>query len=171
VNAQQGNIASMRARGIDVGVNYAVEAGPGRLGLKFAGTYLIEHTFQTTPGAPAGDIFYDGQYNYPKFRGNLMATYDIDKFGVALSTRYQHGGKGDNMGTEEQYDDNSVPSRTYVDLSVRYGFGKHMLNFSVNNLTDSMPPYMAFGEPGIYAASTVYDVIGRSYSLTYTLRF
>lgn len=171
VNAQQGNIASMRARGIDVGLNYRVDAGPGRLGLKFAGTYLIDHTFQTTPGAPSGDIFYDGQYNYPKLRGNLMATYDIGDLGVAVNTRYQGGGKGDNMGTKEQYDINQVPSRTYIDLSFRYAFGKHALNFSVNNLTDKMPPYLAFGEPGIYANSSVYDMIGRSYNLTYTLRF
>lgn len=171
VNAQQGNISSMQARGIDIGMNYAVNVGPGRLGLKFSGTYLLEHTFETTPGAPAGDIFYDGQYNYPKIRGSLTTSYDIGRLGLALSTRYQHSGKGDNMGTDEQYDDNSVPARTYFDLSARYSFGKHMLNFSVNNLTDQMPPYMAFGEPGIYAASTVYDVVGRSYSLSYTLKF
>lgn len=171
VNAQQGNISRMQARGVDVAMSYAVDVGPGRAGLKFSGTYLIEHTFQTTPGAPAGDIFYAGQYNYPKFRANLMTSYDIGRFGLALSTRYQHGGKGDNMATAEQYDNNSVPSRTYFDLSARYSFGKHMLNLSVNNLTNKMPPYMAFGEPGIYAASTVYDLVGRAYNLSYTLRF
>ena len=171
VNAQQGNISRMRARGIDMGMNYATGVGAGRLGLKFSGTYLIEHIFETTPGAPAGDIFYDGQYNYPKFRANLMTSYDIGRVGLTLNTRYQQGGKGDNMATDEQYDNNSVPARTYFDLSVRYGFGKHMLNFAVNNLTDKMPPYMGFGEPGIYAASTVYDLVGRSYSLSYTLKF
>ena len=171
VNAQQGNISRMQARGIDIGMNYSAMVGPGRVGLKFAGTYLIEHRFETTPGAPEGDIFYDGQYNYPKFRFNLTTSYDIGPFGLALSTRYQDGGKGDNMGTEEQYDDNSVPSRTYFDLSARYAFGNHVLNFAINNLTDKMPPYMAFGEPGIYAASSVYDLVGRSYSLSYTFKF
>ncbi|WP_326525134.1 TonB-dependent receptor plug domain-containing protein [Sphingomonas sp.] len=171
VNAQQGNIAQMRARGIDVSMNYALDVGAGRAGLRLAGTYLLDHVFNTTPGAPAGDIFYDGQYNYPKLRANLVTSYDIGRFGVALNTRYQHGGKGDNMATAEQYDINDVPSRTYFDLSARYGFGAHTLNFSVNNLTDTMPPYLAFGEPGIYAASSVYDLVGRSYSLTYTLKF
>lgn len=171
VNAQQGNISRMQARGIDVGMNYAVKAGPGRLGLKFAGTYLIKHTFETTPGAPAGDIFYEGQYNYPKVRANLTTTYDIGRLGLALSTRYQSGGKGDRMATPEQYDNNSVPSHTYFDLSARLDFGRHIVNLAVNNLTNKMPPYMAFGEPGIYAASTVYDLVGRSYSLSYTLKF
>ena len=171
VNAQQGNISQMQAKGIDVGMNYAADAGPGRLGLRLAGTYLIEHTFETTPGAPAGDIFYDGQFNYPKYRANLTTSYDIGPVGISLNTRYQSGGKADRMATDEQYDDNSVPSRTYFDLSARYTFGNHVLNLAVNNLTDQMPPYMAFGEPGIYANSTVYDVIGRSYSLSYSLSF
>jgi len=171
VNAQQGNISRMQARGIDVGMNYRTHVGQGHLGLRFAGTYLIEHTFETTPGAPAGDIFYDGQFNYPKYRANLTTSYDIGPVGIALNTRFQSGGKADRMATAEQYDDNSVPSRTYFDLSARYTFGKHVVNFAVNNLTDQMPPYMAFGEPGIYANSTVYDVIGRSYSLSYSLRF
>lgn len=74
VNAQQGNISAMKARGIDVGINHRVDVGSGRLGLKFAGTYLLDHIFETTPGAPAGDIFYDGQYNYPKWRGNLTTS-------------------------------------------------------------------------------------------------
>lgn len=171
VNAQQGNISRMQARGIDVGMSYSAKVGPGRAGVKVAGTYLLEHTFETTPGAPTGNIYYDGQYNYPKFRLNVTTSYDIGPFGLALSTRYQDGGKGDNMGTEEQYDNNSVPSRTYFDLSARYAFGRHLVNFAINNLTDQMPPYMAFGEPGIYAASSVYDVVGRSYSLSYTLKF
>jgi hypothetical protein len=34
-----------------------------------------------------------------------------------------------------------------------------------------MPPYLAFGEPGIYANSSVYDVIGRAYSLSWNWRF
>lgn len=171
VNAQQGNISAMKARGIDVGINYRVDVGLGRLGLKFAGTYLLDHIFETTPGAPAGDIFYDGQYNYPKWRGNLTTSYDLGHVGIALNTRYQSGGKGDNMASPEQYDNNDVPSRTYFDLSARYGFGNHTFNASVTNLTNQMPPYMAFGEPGIYAASSVYDVIGRSYSLSYSLKF
>lgn len=171
VKAQQGNISRMQARGIDMGMNYAVNVGPGRLGLKFAGTYLLKHAFETTPGIPAGDIFYAGQYNYPKLRGNLTTSYDIGRFSAALSTRFQGGGKGDKMGSDEQYDDNTVPSRTYFDLSLRYDLGDHVLNFSVNNLTNKMPPYMAFGEPGIYASSTVYDVVGRSFSISYVLKF
>lgn len=171
VNAQQGNISRMSARGIDLGLNYQVDIGPGRLRLKFAGTYLLRHIFETTPGAKSGDIYYDGQYNYPKWRGNLTSSYDLGDVSLALNTRYQSGGKGDNMASAEQYDINDVPSRTYFDLSARYGFGKHSLNLSVNNLTNQMPPYLAFGEPGIYAASSVYDVIGRAYSLSYGLKF
>lgn len=172
VKAQTANIARMNARGIDVGANWSFAAGPGRLGFRLAGTYLIKQVLETTPGVPAGDQLVDGAYTSPNVRANLTTTYDVGNVGVALSTRYWGHGKGDvNATSDEQYDNNDVPSRTYYDLSGRYGFGKHVFNLSVNNLFDTKPPQMGFGEPGIYANSNVYDLVGRYYSLNYTFKF
>ena len=71
----------------------------------------------------------------------------------------------------EQYEDNTVPAVTYHDLSARYTFGGHTVNFAVNNLLDKLPPQMGFGEPGIYFGGQVYDLIGRNYNLGWTYRF
>ena len=173
VKAQQANISRMYAKGVDVGANYHVPVGDGRLGLRFVGTYLIDNVTETTPGISAGDVVRDGAWNNPHVRATLTATYDIGNLGLSLATRYHGSGKGDiNTTSDEQYDNNSVPSRTYVDLSTRYNFGNgHSLNFAVRNLTDRMPPYMAFGEPGIYSNSTVFDIVGRAYNLNWTWRF
>ncbi|MCL7713246.1 TonB-dependent receptor [Stenotrophomonas mori] len=172
VNAQTANIARMHARGVDLGANWSVDAGPGRLGLKLAGTYLIKQVLETTPGVPAGDQLVDGAYSSPNLRASLTTTYDVGRFGVALNSRYWGHGKGNvNATSKEQYDNNNVPSRTYYDLSGRYGVGRHVFNLSVNNLLDTKPPQMGFGEPGIYANSSVYDLLGRYYSLNYTFTF
>lgn len=173
VNAQQQNVSRLYAKGIDVSARYALDLGPGRLGFQFAGTYLIEHVTETTPGIAAGDVRSDGSYTNPRVRASLTTTYDIGDFGVALKSRYWGHGLGNvNVTSDEQYDDNTVPSRTYHDLSARYSFGNgHTINVGVNNLFDVKPPYMGFGEPGIYAASSVYDLVGRAYNLTWTYAF
>ncbi|MBO9715382.1 MAG: TonB-dependent receptor [Pseudoxanthomonas sp.] len=172
VKAQTANIARMHARGIDVGANWSTDAGPGRLGFRFAGTYLIKQVLETTPGVSAGDQLVDGAYTSPNVRANLTTTYDIGDFGLALNSRYWGSGKGNvNATSDEQYDDNTVPSRTYHDLSARYHLGDHAFTLSVTNLFDTRPPQMGFGEPGIYANSSVYDLVGRYYSLNWTYRF
>jgi Outer membrane cobalamin receptor protein len=172
VNAQTDNIARMRAKGIDLAANWFMDVGPGRLGFRLAGTYLIDQVLETTPGVTAGDQIVDGAYTSPNLRLNLTTSYDWNDFSLALSTRFWGHGKGNvNATSPEQYDDNTVPSRTYHDLSGRYVFGDHTVNLSVNNLFDVMPPQMAFGEPGIYANSNVYDLVGRYYSVNYSVRF
>ncbi|MFC3551663.1 TonB-dependent receptor domain-containing protein [Lysobacter cavernae] len=173
VKAQQDNISRLYARGIDVSARYRVDVGPGRLGFQFAGTYLLEHVTETTPGIEAGDVISDGAYSNPHVRASLTTTYDVGKFGVALLSRFLgHGRANVNAISNEQYDDNTVPSRTYHDLSARYSFDNgQTLSFGVSNLFDTKPPYMGFGEPGIYANSQVYDLVGRAYNLTWTYTF
>ena len=173
VKAQQANVSRLYARGIDVGAHYVRDLGPGRLGLRFNGTWLKENVTETTPGIAAGDVVSDGGWTNPHFRGTLTASYDLDSVGVAISARHHGSAKADvNATSAEQYDINDVPSRTYYDLSLRYDLGHgQSLNLAVRNLGDTMPPYLAFGEPGIYANSSVYDVIGRAYSLSWNWRF
>jgi len=173
VTAQQANVSRLRARGIDVSARYAFDLGPGRLGLKLAGTWLKEHITQTTPGISSGDVISDGAYSNPHLKASLTTTYDIGQFGVALNTRFHGDGLGDaNASSAEEYDDNTVPSRTYHDLSARYSFNNgHTVNVGVSNLLDTQPPYMGFGEPGIYANASVYDLVGRAYNLTWNYTF
>lgn len=172
VKAQTANIAKMTANGVDVAVNWSMDAGPGRLGFGFAGTYLIEQILETTPGIEAGDQVVDGAYTSPNLRLNLTTSYDLGNFGMSLNSRFWGDGKGNvNATSPEQYDDNTVPSRTYHDLSGRYSFANHTFNLNVINLFDTKPPQMAFGEPGIYANNSVYDLVGRYYSLNYNFSF
>ena len=173
VKAQQDNISRLYAKGVDVAARYRVDLGQGRLGFQFAGTYLIEHVTETTPGIEAGNVISAGSYSNPRVRASLTTTYDVGNYGVALSSRFRGHGLGNvNAISEEQYDDNTVPSRTYHDLSFRYSFDNGpTLSFGVSNLFDTQPPYMGFGEPGIYANSSVYDVIGRAYNMGISYKF
>lgn len=173
VKGQQANISRLYARGVDLAINYRVDVGPGRLGLRFAGTRLIEEMLETTPGVAQGNQQRRGAYANPEYRASLITSYDIDDLSVAVKTRYHGKGLGNVNATEEQYDDNTVPSRTYVDLSARYLFGTsgHAVGLSISNVFDRFPPQMGFGEPGIYANSSVYDLVGRAYSLNWTYKF
>ncbi|HEY6641348.1 TonB-dependent receptor domain-containing protein [Povalibacter sp.] len=172
VKAQQGNISRLYASGVDVSFRYLVDVGPGRLGFKLGGTRLIEDVLETTPGVTAGNQQRDGAYTNPKTRATLTTTYDLGNLGLALSSRYWGKGLGNVLALSgEQYEDNTVPSVTYHDLSARYTFGGNTLNFAVTNLFDKLPPQMGFGEPGIYFGGQVYDLVGRNYSLGWTYRF
>ncbi|GFE80082.1 TonB-dependent receptor [Steroidobacter agaridevorans] len=172
VKAQQANISRLYANGVDVSLSYRIDVGPGRLGFRLAGTRLIEDVLETTPGVAAGDQRRDGAYTNPKTRATLTTTYDVGNFGMALSSRYWGKGLGNVLAMSgEQYQDNTVPSVTYHDLSARYTFGGHTVNFAVNNLFDKFPPQMGFGEPGIYFGGQVYDLVGRNYNVGWTYRF
>ncbi len=173
VKAQQANISRLHARGVDVGLNYRVAVGQGLLGFRLAGTRLIEDVLETTPGVAAGDQPRAGSYTNPKTRATLTTTYDLGNFGMALSSRYWGKGLGNVLAlSNEQYEDNTVPSVTYHDMSARYSFGRtHTLNLAVSNLFDKKPPQMGFGEPGIYFGGQVYDLVGRFYNVSWTSRF
>src|SRR3546814_7086777 len=72
VESNQLNAARLYARGIDIGLSYHRPLGAGVLNLSFKGSYLLDKVTETTPGIPEGDIVYDGAWENPRFRGNLL---------------------------------------------------------------------------------------------------
>lgn len=173
VTAQQANVSRLYASGVDVGANYRRDLGPGQLSVNFAGTWLMDNVTETTPGIESGNVVSDGSWTNPHFRASLTTRYQVDRLGMGLTVRHHGSAKADvNTTSDEQYDIIDVPSRTYLDLSLRYDLGRgHSVGLAVRNLGDVMPPYMAFGEPGIYSNNTVYDIVGRDYSLNWNWRF
>jgi len=158
------NAQSMAARGIDFGVNYRTELGAGRLSLGFKGSYLLKQVVETLPGMASGNVSYHGGYANPRFRGTLITSYDLDTFGISLTTRFISKARYDvNALTDEQYEDNSVPARIYNDLALNYMVDERFnLTFGVSNVFNVDPPLF----PGANYGGGQYDTAGRRFYAT-----
>src|SRR3546814_18902318 len=87
----------------------------------FKGSYLLEKVTETTPGIPEGDIVYDGAWENPRFRGNLLTSYKIDDLNVALNTRFISAATYElNTDSDEAYPTQHIPAKVYNDLSLQY---------------------------------------------------
>lgn len=162
------NLAAQRARGIDFGVNYRRGVGPGLLELGFNGTYLIEQTTVASRGTTGID--YAGQWNYPRFKGALMANYSIGKVTIGLNTRFISRSVFDvTDASPETRDPNHVPAYLYNDLTVQFRpTEEYGLTFGVKNvgnvgifgpLRDTGPGPNSSG--GVQTGAAYYDAIGR----------
>ena len=163
INAQR-----MQARGVDIGARYRTSLGGGQLNLSFKGSYLIEQVIETTPGIAAGNVYYDGAWNYPHFRGTLSAGYDIGKFGIAVDTRMVGAGLYNrNVQTDEVYPDNHIPARIYNDLSLQFDVNdQYRIGFGVKNILNVKAPEVS----PLYSDGTQYDQVGRYVFATLNLK-
>jgi outer membrane receptor protein involved in Fe transport len=163
------NASRMYARGVDFGARYRTGLGAGTLNIGFKGTYLIKQTVETTPGIAEGDVQYDGGYNNLRFRGTLFTAFDINKFSIALDTRFFSAATYDvNAASEESYDNNRIPARVYNDLSLKYNFSDGVsLGLGMNNVLDIKPPR----RPGTYAGTAFYDNVGRYFHVDAQFKF
>jgi outer membrane receptor protein involved in Fe transport len=152
------NAARMIARGIDLGMNYRHRIGPGQFRLDFQGTYLIAQTTRTTPGVASGNVYYAGQWNYPRIKSTLTTRYDLGKFGFAVSTRFISRGTFSNTdASPETRSPYWIPAYVYNDLTVQFRpTDKYSLALGVKNVSN----VGVFG-PLQDSGSAYYDQIGR----------
>jgi iron complex outermembrane recepter protein len=168
IQASNYNLALLKARGIDFGLNYHREVGPGLLQLGLNGTYLLSQTNIGSPGTDAVD--YAGQWNYPRLRGTLMTNYSIGKFTFGLNTRFISRSVFDvTDASPETRDPNHVPAYVYNDLTVQFRpTQRYSLTFGVKNISnvgifgplqDTAPGPNSSG--GVQTGAAYYDAVGR----------
>jgi len=160
LRTQQINASNRKARGLDFGFNYRRELGPGRLSLSFKGTYLLEKETEAVPGIEASILQQVTGYTDPRFRGNVFASYEIDRFTVAWNTQIRGASLHDaNIASDEAFETNRVPSRVYNDMSLGYEISDdYQITFGINNVFDVKPPQV----PSTYTgADGIFDTIGR----------
>ncbi len=162
------NIGGIQTSGVDLQVDWAMDAGAGRLGANLYVTHVQDWKYSDPSG---GTIEYVGTIGgggitqaLPEWKSLLNLSYQWGAFGTFARWRYI-----DAMA-DAKYPDFRVPSRNYLDLggSVAIKSGKlHGLTASVgvDNATDTDPPLF----PSYSQANTdpsVYDVLGRRYYLS-----
>lgn len=167
------NAAKSTVKGFDIELAYGLPLGPGKLSLRGLATYTDKLTL-TSNGVTtnfAGTVGSTGSLGVtggiPKWRASISADYSTDRFSVGALFRYVDGGKL-NANYVEGVDiaDNSVPSRTYVDLNAKVRLTDNIELFgTIDNLFNVAPPLTpnAITAPS-YASSVFYDRIGRFFA-------
>lgn len=122
----------------------------------------------------AGTVSYFGAglgTSFPRWRGNLNTTLNIDEFSFNLRTRYIHSMKN---RAELQYAGETsftgVGSAWYFDASAAWKVENLTFRLGVNNLFNRAPELYA---PNVQSGTdpSLYDVIGRRFFASVGLRY
>jgi outer membrane receptor protein involved in Fe transport len=167
------NFGSALSSGIDTEMAYHTSLGTGDLTLHGAGTLLLD---VRDPGGCIGNNVNEvGSHAlgcpYPRFRGNLSATYSDGPVSLFLQERYIKGGVKDGSLVEGvTIDDNHVPNVWYTDLNIAYKIGDALggeaqIYFNVTNLFNQAPPPTTVATRSWVEASNpaLYDLLGRRF--------
>lgn len=192
------NVAESTVEGIDFEASYMSDidllgGADESIGLRFFASWLLERSETTASGARtdfagqlgAGQI--SGVYlPYADFKATGSLTYRNSGVSALLQARHTGSGFQDVCGEAGRcptssfvyIEDNRVRAVTYVDLRLGYEFeyGDAQLELfgNVTNLFDADPPltpsYSAFLGYSTQHNSSVYDVLGRRFTVGVRLR-
>jgi outer membrane receptor protein involved in Fe transport len=183
----QVNMAKAMVRGLDVDlvwrgeVDFLPDFAEGFTFRTMVG-HLYENSRQAEVGAPVTDTV--GNISTPRTTGIISVNYDIGDFSVGLQERYRGSVARSNLdwveGVDVDYGWGRIDAYTTTDLNfgynLVYGPGEWRFSFNITNLTDRDPPIIPsmpgaqFGGSG-QAVSSVYDALGRRYSVGANLSF
>jgi outer membrane receptor protein involved in Fe transport len=176
---QDENLAQFRATGVDFQVNWALDAGPGSLGMTWIATKLGAWEQQALPGDPfvdwggtIGNRAIGISVSRPDWKWTFNTDYVMNNLGFNLRWRYIDSMVDDTQPNFE------TPEMNYIDLGATYDFndvfGGTLSGLSarlgVINLTDKQPPVI----PHRVQANTdpsSYDTLGRRYFINVTYEF
>lgn len=116
---------------------------------------------------------------YPGDRIAANVSYHSGDLGVFLNWRWIGGTDNGGFLVSDFFGTTApdlviadIGSRHYVDLGVGYQFSDHIgARLNVSNLLDKDPPLMADAVVSNNTDTGIYDIFGRSYALTLSLRF
>lgn len=174
VAATPQNLQKLELRGADFELVYRRPVGNGDLRLRTLLSYtdkLVLDDGETVIDM-AGTIdqpTISSIGGMPYWKGNLQASYKTGPASFGAGVRYVGGGMIDRTLTPKDRNIISASARTYFDLNASYDVSDRIALFaSVRNLTDRDPPIVG---GGFATVRSLYDVIGRYYSMGVRLDF
>ena len=174
------NIGELTAAGVDVEVNYTMEAFGGTVDIAATGTYLIEHEEFVDKTDSTTLIIRDGEVSHPRVRLNLITSYSQGPWDIGLSTRFVGSSKADVQALPEDRDLNNASSKIYNDLVFGYELNEnYQFSLGINNLFNVTPPRLFETHTGGGGAGLgqgeggggLYDNIGRYIFLGASAKF
>ena len=190
------NVAQAAVEGLDFELSYNSDVtllgGDESIGARVLGSWLMTRSETTapTPAAPGGVTTNfagaTGSLPYADLKATASLNYRNGGFSALVQARYIDDGFQNACGEVGRcsvastviYEGNRVESVTYVDLRLGYDFemsGADMeLSFNVTNLGNQSPPitptYGALVEHASQYNASLYDVLGRRYTLGLKVR-
>jgi iron complex outermembrane recepter protein len=170
VDARSTNLAITDVRGLDLGLSYAFDLGPGQLELRADATYLFEFLRAASPLAAPVDVV-DTIGNPVDLRARLGASWRADRFTIAGFVNYADGYR-DNLSAPQRDVDAWITFDLH--LSARLGetgaFGRPQIALSFINLFDEDPPFVNNAASVGYDPSNA-DPLGRFLAVELSTRF
>lgn len=190
------NRGLLKTTGIDTQLNYSTDlpqwlaVGESAAGLtvNLVWTHVNENSYQATPFSSVWDC--GGRFGWPCWQSDASATFPANR--VTTSVSYASGDLTAYLswrwiaGTDNAAPLNSaaygypdpdlaIPSvgnRNYVDLGIGYRFSDNITaRLTIANLTGTEAPNMADAALGMNTDSAMYDIFGRSYTLSFSLTY
>jgi outer membrane receptor protein involved in Fe transport len=178
------NLSEAKTRGIDLDASYRTNVFDGTAVFRLIGTRLLEQSTTTPTITVAGasssyrDRVGDMGLGYAKWLVSGTATYDRGPIGVNAVARFVSDVKFNTTYVAGDLDPRftDVPSMLTVDLGAHYRFesvaGGPELYFNVANVLDRDPPLIPGASLiGFQTNSTLYDTMGRYYTLGMRVQF
>jgi outer membrane receptor protein involved in Fe transport len=183
------NVAAANVEGIDLETSYISDVrlfGGDResVSLRVLASWLLTRSDTNSSGQVndfAGSV---GALPYADFKATASLNYRNGGFSGLVQARYTDDGYQSSCGVQGNcftrlfYEDNDVPSVTYIDL--RFGYDLEIagtnveVSANVTNLFDVDPPitpaYIGLAEHAAQANTSLYDVLGRRYTLGVKVR-
>jgi outer membrane receptor protein involved in Fe transport len=186
------NINQATVRGVDFEVDYHRDVhligGPEQVSGRFLGSWLMENSTINSAGqyfdrsGQVGIQQSDGvPYSLPRFKFAGNVTYTNGPIALFVQERFISAGKNENTlptPSSPYLAVDHVPAVFYTDLRLSYNLPDryHMQIFgTVTNLFDKDPPitpyYSTFAGYSTQYNPSLYDVLGRRFTVGATVRF
>ncbi len=179
------NLSQAETRGIDIDASYRTSLAGGTAVFRLLGTRLLEQStttpsFTATGGASSSyrDRVGDMGLGYAKWLLSGTASYDRGPIGGNLIARFVSDGKFNTTYAPGDLDPRftDVPSVLTIDVGAHYRVesvaGGPELFFNISNVLDRDPPLIPGASLiGFQTNSTLYDTMGRYYTLGLRLAF
>jgi len=171
------NVGKQRSRGYDFNFLYEHQFETGKLTWDASMTYLDKQSYVLFDEF----IRLEGRWGYPRLSANTQIRYDWRDWRFGWFVNFIGASKEAPVydpGTTDQDRQNRTPNYLVHTASVRYQQADWEAIFSVRNVFDKDPPYVADGQGSdgatrIYNTlpGTGYDLFGRTYVVQLSYKF
>ena len=170
------NAAEAAASGFDIEANYTMPAFNGFIDFSLLANYVDElsTTISGVESDVVGQLGSETAGGIPEWRYSAGARYSTDTFSVGFLVRHVDSGVFRTTYRDGiDIDDNTIPSRTYVDVDIANQITDHVqLYGKINNLTNVAPPAATtFITQPNYNGGAYHDRIGRYFKVGVRFQF
>lgn len=177
VDSSDVNVALLRVEGVDIGARYAFPLGADRLTLDYRGDIVIGQSQKN--GAAATTIECAGRFGatcgletrraLPKYRHRVNAGYAMDNGFTLRGTWRMLGSVKDDSPSVFAVE--RIGDQQYFDLAAAYDVDDSFtFVVGVDNLFDRKPPIVGTNQADANTFPASYDVIGRRFGVSVTIR-